>query len=374
MAISIQPLLIVIVICLVSVAKIDAFPFITRRERTTSKKFPLRHQHGFLLTPMAAASRRKGNGWDTDTIVMPDYLIVDSQDLINRPSISSFLQRPRESIPMALMVAAITFSVMNILGKYNESYLSVLYMSVFLGLVTAIMDLYSTFPPYDKLPTEGVSPNIRLGVVDDALLHLYSGVYTSCASWLALRTCPICPSELIGLDPLIGPLALGIFWFSLMAPVLTLLCHYTGIFEGPVHTMVMTVRKESHNPGQLPSLPQQLTNTELVRARGLLAIGVIACTYAPIVISFLVLGQDWWVRVGTLFPSQSWLESSTALFGVYATQASMIAHRAGKAGVAPFAFIVPAFALVCLFLSFVPCIAALYWLGDEISFVELYSA
>jgi hypothetical protein len=51
----------------------------------------------------------------------------------------------------------------------------------------------------------------------------------------------------------------------------------------------------------------------------------------------------------------------------------MIAHRAAKAGVAPYSLLVPAFALVCVLLAAVPCVAALYWLGDEISFVKLYS-
>jgi hypothetical protein len=115
-----------------------------------------------------------------------------------------------------------------------------------------------------------------------------------------------------------------------------------------------------------------LSETELLQARGLLAIGIIGCIYAPEVLAFLILGQDWWIRVIDHFPSQPILESSTALFGIVATQASMMSHRAGKAGVAPFTQIVPAFAFLCFLLAILPCGAAFYWLHKEISFWEFY--
>ena len=50
----------------------------------------------------------------------------------------------------------------------------------------------------------------------------------------------------------------------------------------------------------------------------------------------------------------------------------MVSHRAGKAGVAPFSRIVHAFVVVCLLLAIVPCVAALHWLGDDISFFSFY--
>jgi hypothetical protein len=81
---------------------------------------------------------------------------------------------------------------------------------------------------------------------------------------------------------------------------------------------------------------------ELLRAH--LAIGIIGCLDSPIVCSILILGHDWWIRVAASFPSQPLLESTTALFGTFAsTQASKISHRAGKAGVALFSDLVPAF-------------------------------
>ena len=105
------------------------------------------------------------------------------------------------------------------------------------------MDLPSSLTPYDKPPTGAVSPNIRLGIVDDALLNVYSAVYTGCTSWLALRTSPVCPSEVIALDFVVGPLALGIFLFSLSCPVFTLLYHHDGILAGPLKDMVGMARQ-----------------------------------------------------------------------------------------------------------------------------------
>ena len=106
--------------------------------------------------------------------------------------------------------------------------------------------------------------------------------------------------------------------------------------------------------------------------RGLLAIGVIGCVFAPDAVSFALGSQEWWGRVTALHPSQAYLESSTALYGVLATQASMIAHRAAKTGVATLDSIVPSFAAVCFVLAVVPCACALYWLGGDISFFSFY--
>ena len=70
---------------------------------------------------------------------------------------------------------------------------------------------------------------------------------------------------------------------------------------------------------------------------------------------------------------QQCLESSTAIFAAMATEASMVAHRVGKVGAAPFARIVPSFVAVVLVLAIVPCVANLYWNGDEISFFSFYT-
>jgi len=50
----------------------------------------------------------------------------------------------------------------------------------------------------------------------------------------------------------------------------------------------------------------------------------------------------------------------------------MVSHRMGKLGVAPYKTIVPVFAGVCAILAIVPCVCALHWLENDISFFSLY--
>ncbi len=71
-----------------------------------------------------------------------------------------------------------------------------------------------------------------------------------------------------------------------------------------------------------------------------------------------------------VYPEQGLLESSTALFGIFATQASMVAHASAKAGVAPLRGVVPAFAGVCAVLTIIPCACALFWLDDSTFFAH----
>ena len=115
-----------------------------------------------------------------------------------------------------------------------------------------------------------------------------------------------------------------------------------------------------------------LSPTETLRARGLVAIGALGAVFIPDCIAFGLGGADWWDRVSDLHAAQRTLESSTSLFALFATEASMVAHRVGKTGAAPFSTIVPAFVIVCFALAVAPCGAALYWLGDDISFFSFY--
>ena len=142
-------------------------------------------------------------------------------------------------------------------------------------------------------------------------------------------------------------LAVVVFAYGAVAPVLTLL----GLYG-------------SERP--------ELSETETLRATGLVAIGTLGAIFIPDCVAFGLGGADWWDRVSALHPSQQTLESSTSLFALFATEASMVAHRVGKAGCAPFAQIVPAFVVVCFALAIAPCVAALYWLGSDISFFSFY--
>ena len=131
-----------------------------------------------------------------------------------------------------------------------------------------------------------------------------------------------------GLDGVCAPLALGVFAYGAAAPVYTLV--------GP------------------PSAERPpLSPTEALRARGLVAIGALGAVFAPDCVAFALGSDAWWDRVAELHASQRTLESSTSLFALFATEASMVAHRAGKAGCAPFERIVPAFVGVCFVLSLI---------------------
>ena len=142
-------------------------------------------------------------------------------------------------------------------------------------------------------------------------------------------------------------LAVVVFAYGAVAPVLTLL----GLYG-------------SERP--------ELSETETLRATGLVAIGTLGAIFIPDCVAFGLGSSAWWDRVSALHPSQQMLESSTSLFALFATEASMVAHRVGKAGCAPFAQIVPAFVVVCFVLAIAPCVAALYWLGGDISFFSFY--
>ena len=302
-------------------------------------------------------------------LVEPDYLITDCVDIKNRPTFIEIARRPTILLRILLLIVGTGISLSNIAGNYNDFYLFLEIVALPLSALIAVADYRASVPPY-SLPAETVSPNVRCGTADDAVIHLYAAIYTAGATWLALRVGPLCPTWLPPLDPIFGLSAASIFLFSLLAPILTLL-HHSGVVnaETPLRQMVTLARL-----GQAPQgepLPE-LTDTELLRAKSLIAVGVVGCLFAPIAIKFAIADPGWWPRVVQLFPAQGTLESSTALFGVFATQASMVAHTIAKAGVAPFRIVAPAFAVVCFALAIFPCFCSLYWLGNDISFFSQY--
>ena len=189
----------------------------------------------------------------------------------------------------------------------------------------------------------------RRGLADDPMVNIYGGVYAIAVSWLACRSSSACPEVLVSADGFLPWIAFGVFILAPVAPAITL-----------------------SNPLDIFAKYPPLSPTELLRMRGLLAIGLLAAVFAPDCLAFALGGSEWWNRVSTLHPSQQTLESSTSLFALYANEASMVSHRCARAGVAPFRLIVPAFAVVCLVLAIFPCVSALHWLGDDISFFSFY--
>lgn len=271
----------------------------------------------------------------------PDYLITDSADLSNRPPLTSALANPRDSLALALLAVGGRISLANVFGAYDDTYVDAERLAVGLGAANAVAAVAQLATNYN------ISPNKRRGIIDDATVTAFASAYSLAVSWLALRASAACPPDLAAYDALCAVLAVLVFAYGAAAPVLTLLGTYGS--ERP-----------------------ELSDTEQLRATGLVAIGALGAIFIPDCVAFGLGGADWWDRVSAIHPAQQTLESSTSLFALFATEASMVAHRVGKAGCAPFAQIVPAFVVVCFVLAIAPCVGALHWLGGDISFFSFY--
>ena len=271
----------------------------------------------------------------------PDYLITDSADLSNRPPVTEALANPRDALAVTLLAVGGRISLANVVGAYDTAYVDAERWAVALGAASAAAAVAQLATDYN------ISPNQRRGIIDDATVTAFAGAYSLAVSWLALRASTACPPGLSDYDAPCAVLAVVVFAYGAVAPVLTLL----GIYG-------------SGRP--------ELSETETLRATGLVAIGTLGAIFIPDCVAFGLGSSDWWDRVSALHPSQQTLESSTSLFALFATEASMVAHRVGKAGCAPFSTIVPAFVVVCFVLAIAPCVAALYWLGGDISFFSFY--
>lgn len=295
----------------------------------------------------------------TDSLDVPDYV---------RPSLAESVANPRDLLALALLACGSSVAYHNIFGIYGQSYEFWQRLAILLGVINSASVAAQLQTSYM------ISKRPRLGVVDDAALHLYAGLYSGAASWLALRTSTFCPPWLIPLDRVLPCLAAAIFAYSLAAPAVTL---YDNMQQSSDEDGVTTLSSAMVRAarGSAVSVPTSLSETELFRANGLLFIGVLGCVFVPACLAFALKGDDWWQRVGELHSKQRLLESTDALFALFATEASMIATRAANAGVAPYKKTVPVFAAVCLLLALVPCACSLWWLGggDDISFFSFYS-
>ena len=287
-----------------------------------------------------------------DTVDENDYLVLDSLDLpdAERPSFVEAIQNPRDALALLLLVPlGGSVSVCNILGIYSDRYDYLVEASAYLGMLSGMAAFLQIATSYK------VTNHSRRLLVNDSAVNVYAALYALAVSWLALRTGNQCP-EWLADDA--NTFALALPWIS------------TAIFVGSALVPLATLL----NPGNSLKNTPALTDTELLRARGLLAIGILASVFAPDCLAFGLGGSEWWNRVSILHSSQRTLESSTSLFALFANEASMVAHRCGREGVAPFSVLVPAFAAVCLLLAIFPCIAALHWLGSDVSFFSFYRA
>ena len=273
---------------------------------------------------------------------------------------SAALSNPRDALASGLLCVGAAVSLCNVLGYYDDAtYLPLEAVAIGLGFASATAAAAQLVLGYN------IRRAGRRGMVDDAVVTAYAGAYTFSVSWLAWRTSALCTDWLAApiADRCLAPLAIATFAFGVLVPLATL---WRGdeVYDDDGWL-------QSAGGPLLPGPP--LSPTETLRCQGLLAVGAIGAVFVPDCVAFLLGGQAWWGRVAADFAAQRTLESSTSLFALFATEASMVAHRCGKVGVAPYTSIVPAFVNVCTALAVAPCIAALAWLGDDISFLSFYS-
>jgi hypothetical protein len=357
-----------------------------------STTYAQKHQYGVLALPQRQlesqlnlnlfTQQSEDEDGDTDCInetslrerYPNDYLITDSIFLpsSSRPKFSQAISNPRDLLAMPLIAIGLVISIFNINGIYNEQYLQLESIAIALGFISTAAYMIQIITGYN------ISNNIRRGIIDDATVNLYAAGYTGAVSWLALRTSESCPSWLYSFDHILPIASVGVFVLSLLAPFFTLVGDASAMVT---FTRSLSIQKDGNGNGndndnqsksQQGLHPPELSPTELLRARGLLAIGVLGCVFAPDALSFALGGQEWWDRVYALHPSQRTLESSTSLFALFAVEASMISHRVGKTGASCYRDIVPAFVVVCSVLAILPCVCALHWLGDDVSYFSFY--
>eukprot|EP00613_Pedinella_sp_CCMP2098_P050319 CAMPEP_0171821008 /NCGR_PEP_ID=MMETSP0992-20121227/3084_1 /TAXON_ID=483369 /ORGANISM="non described non described, Strain CCMP2098" /LENGTH=367 /DNA_ID=CAMNT_0012435463 /DNA_START=72 /DNA_END=1176 /DNA_ORIENTATION=+ len=296
----------------------------------------------------------------TDSLAVPDDA---------RPTLLEASSNPRDALAVLLLGCGCAVGVHNVLGMYGPSYALAQGLSVALGFLNA------------------------LALVPDCGAAKDGHRRRRCAD--GLRRALLCSRQLARAEDLDDLPALARFrghrasvgrrggiCLLVGGAVVTLYEHFdaggAGGGDGAgrlSETMVRASRVLAPLP-QDQVVPSQLSDTELFRVKGLVFIGVLGCVFAPACLAFAFNGgQEWWGRVCELHPKQRLLESTDALFALFATEASMTCTRAASAGVAPYRKAVPVFAAVCFVLALVPCACSLWWLGgnNDISFFSFYT-
>ena len=241
-----------------------------------------------------------------------DFGITDSLSVPDdaRPTLVDTISNPRDLLALILLVfGGCTVAYHNIFGIYGPSYEMTQRVSVCLGFVNMIAVLLQLQSSYL------ISKRSRLGLVDDAALTLYAGLYSAAASWLALRTSSFCPAWLTSasLDNVLPWFAAMIFSYSLAAPVITLIDHFDDSNDGDCLStkMVQASRLLSPTQHDLTNIPTELSETELFRTKGLLFIGILGCVFVPACLAFAFQGEEWWQRVIANHPKQPYLNLQT---------------------------------------------------------------
>jgi hypothetical protein len=146
-----------------------------------------------------------------------DFLITDSSDLEDRPSLLEGMSSTRNILSIPLLSVGVVISAYNIFGIYDKTYIILEEAAVILGIASTIIYVFQI--RYGI----GTSRNIRRGIVDDATVNAYAAVYTLLVSWLALRTSAACPDWLPNIDLFFSPTSVFMFVLSFVFRVSTLI-------------------------------------------------------------------------------------------------------------------------------------------------------
>ena len=260
-------------------------------------------------------------------------MLEDTLDASERPSVLEVIE-PRDGLTLAFLAHGAYVSVLNVLGNYEGYETSAIGVAVLLGFASAAWSFALLAAP-GKIKEDN-----RPGFARERTILLYTSCYLAAVMWLTLRLSPLCPASLVPLDPALCVASIAVYIYGMVTPVRTVLDHWP-----------------------------ELTPTEQLRMKGMVASGAVGAVFVLNTGALLLHGGDWWEQVLVLYPGQSILEPSTALFGAYAVEAGMLVHRAARKGLVTFQWAVPVYGyLVLPVLTLLPCAALFWWKQAEVSF------
>ena len=260
-------------------------------------------------------------------------LLFDTIDVENRPSLLAALEA-RDYLTIAFLAHGAYVSGLNIAGAYEGYTEQAIGVAAILGFLSAAWGWWS-------LLSGGIEEDNRPGFARERTIMWYTSTYLAGVMWLSVRLSPLYPTEqLAPLDPALCAATIAVYAYGLYAPVRTVLVQW-----------------------------EQLTPTEQLRMKGMVASGAIGGVFVLNTAVLVLRGPHWWEQVLLLYPGQSTLEPSTALFAAYAVEAGMLVHRLARRGLLTFKTAVPLYGFGVLpVLTLLPMGCLFWWKQADISF------
>jgi len=102
-----------------------------------------------------------------------DYLITDSANLAERPTLLNAVNNPRDYLSLSLLSIGAAVSVFNVLGLYNDAYDKLVLVAIILGLLNSFASALQISTGYK------ISSNDRPGLVNDKNVNHYASGYVT---------------------------------------------------------------------------------------------------------------------------------------------------------------------------------------------------